>query len=95
MLKNPESTSLYLETGTLLMLNRIILAKLLFVFHLHNLPDQRLANEFYINKKQHRFPSIVTKSLIREWTLIATQSASINKQSRPEFMLKTGRTFLV
>ena len=51
--------SLYLETGGMLMKNRILLRKLLFLHHLATLPDTSLAKEVYTLQTQLNLPGLV------------------------------------
>ena len=51
---------LYIDTGTLLMKNRLLKAQALFCHHLSTLPPDSLANEFYCAQKSHKYPSVVT-----------------------------------
>ena len=65
--------SLYWSTGTLLIMNRILLSKLLFVYHIANLPDNCLAKEFYLKQVQnrHKYPSVVKEVLeiLEKWNI--------------------------
>ena len=65
--------SLYWSTGTLLIMNRILLSKLLFVFHIANLPDNTLAKDFFLKQANNRekYPSVVTEVLetLEKWNI--------------------------
>ena len=53
--------SLYLETGGILMSNRILLRKLLFLHHLATLPETSLAREVYDLQNQLNLPGLVSE----------------------------------
>ena len=60
--------SLYWETGGMLIKNRILLKKLLFLHHISTLPDSCLAKEVYILQKELHLPGILSecKSFLNE-----------------------------
>ena len=55
--------SMYWFTKTMLMENRILLKKVLFVHHLATLPTDSLGYEFYLAQKQNsmKFPGVVVE----------------------------------
>ena len=63
--------ALYIDTNMLLMKNRILLQKLLFVFHLSNLPLKSLGRECYEEQHKNGYPGIITqcKPILDEWGL--------------------------
>ena len=64
-------SSLYFDTGTLLISNRILLAKMIFTHHLATLPEQSLAKDFYNTQRNNpnEYPGIVTETLktLQQW----------------------------
>ena len=67
--------SLYLETGGMLMSNRILLKKLLFLHHLATLPETSLAKEVYNLQTQLNLPGLVSEcqEFLRDHELVDIQ----------------------
>ena len=55
---------LYAHTGTLTMANRVIMKKLLFLYHVASLPEGTLARDLYEQQLKHQdgVPSLVTET---------------------------------
>ena len=54
--------SMYIDTATYLMKNRILRQQLLFMHHLATLPDHCLAKQYYLSQKTLKLPGVVTRS---------------------------------
>ena len=65
--------SLYIETGGMLMRNRILLRKLLFLHHLATLPETSLAKEVYNIQNQLNLPGLASEceEFLRDHEIVA------------------------
>ena len=83
--------SLYLETGGILMSNRILLRKLLFLHHLATLPETSLAKEVYDLQTQLNLPGLVSEchEFLRDQEFVA-----IHKYSKFQWKSKIKKIIL-
>ena len=58
--------TMYTETATLLMSNRILLKKLIFMFHISNLPIGTLARDFYERQRSYNLGGLYFECI--KWT---------------------------
>ena len=74
--------SMYIDSATFLMKNRILKQQILFVHHLATLSDNSLAKEFYISQKQQAFPGVVTmcQEVLKDFNLV-----NIERYSKYQF----------
>ena len=69
--RGTPAVSLYLETASLKMENRILLNQLLFYHFLITLSNDSLAKEFFLEQKKESFPSLFNQceQLLTEWSI--------------------------
>ena len=74
--------SMYIDSATFLMKNRILKQQILFVHHLATLSDNSLAKEFFISQKQQAFPGVVTmcQEVLKDFNLV-----NIERYSKYQF----------
>ena len=73
------TVSLYLQTSTFTMSNRILLSQLLFYHHVATLSEDSLAREFFEEqKKDKELPGLVRKceEILKKWNILNVQSYS-------------------
>ena len=67
------TVSLYLQTSTLTMSNRILLSKLMFYHHIATLSEDCLAREFFEEQRKNKdFPGLVSQceEVLAEWNIL-------------------------